>query len=117
MSLKESIRELTVGSKIDYKSVEMDYNGETVVFKQPAQKVRRDIIEKSTKEDGNIDTVSLQVWTVIYLTYDQEGNRVFSEADYDVFMNQPVGSFVDKFAEKAMSLLGNPDDQDGEDQD
>lgn len=116
MSLKDNIREITVGSKINYKTKEFDYEGNKVIFKQPTQKTRRDIIEKSTNDNGNIDSVSLQVWTVIYLTYDEEGNKVFSEADYDVFMNQPVGSFIDKFADQAMDLLGNQEDQIGEEE-
>lgn len=116
MSLKDDIRKITVGSKIEYKTKEFDYNGHKVVFKQPTQKTRRDIIEKSTNDNGNIDSVSLQVWSVIYLTYDEEGNKVFSDADFDVFMQQPSGSFVDKFAEEAMDLLGNQENQIGEEE-
>ena len=114
MSLKDTIRQSTIGAKAEYKTKEFTYNGEKVIFKQPSQKVRRDIIEKSTKSDGNVDTVALQTWCVIYLTYDEKDQKVFEQADFDLFMEQPVGSFVDKFAEIAIDLMGNPDEKDGE---
>ena len=114
MSLKDTIRQATIGVKAEYKTKEITYNGEKVVFKQPSQKVRRDIIEKSTKPDGNIDSVALQSWCVIYLTYDEKDQKVFSEGDFDTLMENPVGSFVDKFAEVAIELMGNPEEKDGE---
>lgn len=104
--LKDTIRSLTVGKAAQYKTVEIDYEGSKVVFKQPSQKVRRDIFEKSTNGD-KADLVALQVWTVIYLTYDADGNKVFDDSDFDSIMNQPSGGFVELFAEKALELLGN----------
>lgn len=107
-SLKDTIRNLTVGKKVDYKTVEMEYEGYKVVFKQPSQKIRRELFEKATKGE-KVDLVALQVWTVIALTYDTEGNKVFDDADFDTIMNQPAGGFIDLFAEKAIELLGNGD--------
>lgn len=106
MSLRDNLRKITVGSKNEYKTLEMDYEGEKVVFKQPSLRQRKDLIERSVI-NKEVDGVALQAWSVIYLTYDTEGNRVFDDADFDTFMNKPSGSFVDVFAEKAMSLLGN----------
>lgn len=105
-NLKNAIRELTVGRNIPYKTTEIEYQGQKVIFKQPSQKVRRELFEKASKGD-KVDLVALQVWTVIALTYDEEGNKVFDEADFDVIMEQPAGGFIEVFAEKAVELLGN----------
>lgn len=105
-SLKDSIRNLTVGRKAEYRTIEIDYEGQKVVFKQPSQKVRRELFEKSTNGE-KVDLVALQVWTVIALTHDSDGNKVFDDTDFDAIMNQPAGGFVDTFSEKALELLGN----------
>ena len=106
MSLKDSIRKSTVGSKSEYKTIEMDFEGNTIVFRQASLRDRKEIIGRSV-EDKEVDGVALQVWAVIYLTHDAEGNRVFDEADFDSLMEKPAGSFVDDFSEKALKLLGN----------
>ena len=111
MSLKNDLRSLTVGAKSEYRTIEIDYKGSKVVFKQPSLKQRKEIITKSIDKDGNVDGVAMQVYSVIHLTHDSEGNKVFDEADYDALMEKPAGSFVDTFAESAMSLLGKPDEE------
>jgi len=110
MSLKDDIRKLTVGSKTEYKTTEITFEGQKVMFKQPSLRQRKDLIEKSVV-NKEIDGVAMQVWAVIFLTHDSEGNRVFDEADYDSLMNKPAGSFVDTFSEHALKLLGNPDEE------
>lgn len=110
MSLKDAIRKATVGSKAEYKTTEIEFEGQKVVFRQPSLKQRKDLIEKSVV-NKEIDGVSMQVWSVIYLTYDEQGNRVFDEADYDALMNKPAGGFVDLFSEHALKLLGNSVDE------
>lgn len=110
MSLKDNIRKATVGSKSEYKTIEIDYKGETVVFRQASLKDRKNILNKSV-ENKEVDGVALQVWAIIYLTYDAEGNRVFDETDVDALMEKPAGSFVDTFAEHALKLLGNMEEE------
>lgn len=104
--MKDSIRKLTLGKKTEFRTVEFDYEGTKVVFRQPSLGDRKKLVAKATT-NGELDSVAFQVWTVIYLTYDEEGNRVFDETDFDSMMEQPAGGFVDKFAEQAVGLLGN----------
>lgn len=104
--MKDSIRKLTLGKKSEFKTVEHDHEGEKVVFKQPSLGDRSKLVRKSMV-NGELDPVQFQIWSVIYLTYDQDGNKVFDETDYDSLLAQPAGSFVDTFAEKATELLGN----------
>lgn len=113
MSLKDNLRKLTVGSKNEYKTIEIDYKGETVVFKQPSLKQRKTLINKSL-DNKEVDGVALQVWSIIYLTYDTEGNRVFDDTDFDSLMEKPAGSFVDTFGESALKLLGNMEEDEAE---
>lgn len=104
---KADIRKLTADAKVEFKTKTYDYNGTTVVFKQPSQGQREEIIELSTKEDGRLSPVDFNIWAVIELTYDEEGNKVFGKADYDSFRNKPSGGFIEEFAEQALELMGN----------
>lgn len=108
------LRDLTIGSKSEYKTIEIDYKGEKVVFKQPSLRQRKDIITKSVGADREIDGVAMQVWSVIYLTHGDDGKPVFTSEDYDSLMEKPAGSFVDTFAEHAMKLLGNMEEDEVE---
>lgn len=113
MSLRDDLRKLTVGSKSEYRTIEMDYQGQTVVFRQASLKDRKNILNKSV-ENKEVDGVALQVWAIIYLTYDTEGNRIFDESDVDALMEKPAGSFVDTFSEQALKLLGNMEEGEAE---
>ncbi len=104
--LRDALRAATIGKAVECKKKEFEYEGSTVVFHQPSNKVRQDIINRSASGD-KLNTVSFSVWVVIYLTYDVDGVRVFEDADYDSFMALPSGSFIDVFAAEAMKLLGN----------
>lgn len=107
MGIRSAIRKATIDGKVEYKTKTFAYEGEEVVFKQPSQKVRQEIISKSVNDKDRIDPVLFNVYSVIYLTYDSEGEKVFSEADVDGFLNYPAGGFIDKFAEEATKLMGN----------
>lgn len=106
MGIKNNIRALTVDAKVEYKTTEITYEGNVVVFKQPSQAVRRQIIEKALAGE-RIDPVLFNVWSVILLTYDVDGARVFNDTDEESFLNKPAGGFIDVFAEEATKLMGN----------
>jgi hypothetical protein len=108
MSL-QNIRAKTVGAKKHFKEIEFDFDGEKVFFRQPTRGQFRDIQKLSVREDG-FDFTAYQVWSVIRLTYDTKGERVFSDADFDGFMDEPTGGWLDEFSEKAMAAIaGNKD--------
>lgn len=113
MSIRDSIRGKTVGSKSEYRTIEHKFDGETVVFKQPSLRQRKQLIDKSVV-GKEVDGVTMQVWAVIMLTYDVDGNQVFDDSDFDALMNKPAGSFVDEFSDKALSLLGNAEKEEEE---
>ena len=114
MGLKNEIRKATVDAKVEFKKKTLDYKGNTVVFKQPTQKMRREIVDKAVDENGKVDPIMFNIWSVIYLTYDEEDNPVFSAADEEGLAQQPSGGFVDTFAEYATSLMGNSQEEDKE---
>lgn len=100
------IRSKLMGQPVKFKEIEHEYDGSKIIFRQPSQRVRSAIFEKSLKDNGNLDTTAFQVWTVIYLTYDESGKRVFSDADFDALADLPTGSYVEEFAAKAVVLIG-----------
>jgi len=108
MSL-QNIRAKTIGAKKQFKEIEFDFEGEKVFFRQPTRGQFRDIQKLSVKDDG-FDFTAYQVWSVIRLTYDAKGERVFSDADFESFMAEPTGGWLDEFSTKAMeALAGNTD--------
>lgn len=106
MSTRDSIRNKTLGAKKGFKNKEVEFEGETVEIRQPSVKRRKEILNSVTDENGNVDGGDLVVWAAIYCTFEPGGNEpVFSEEDYDAFMEQPTGSFVDEFGQAALELM------------
>lgn len=113
MSLKDSIRKATVGAKKNFRTTELDFEGNKVMFKQLSQRERKELIGRCKDESGDIDGIELQIWSVIYMTRDPEtGETVYTEDDYESLNEQPAGGFVEKFAEAAIALMSgdNPKD-------
>lgn len=107
MSIRDKIRSNTVGRKVQIRKVEHDFEGDKVVFQAPTLGQRSEIIARSANEEGGIDSVKLQAWSVIYLTFDESGEAIFDETDLDAFLSQPSGGFVDEFSQFTMDLMGN----------
>lgn len=107
MSIRDKIRSKTIGKKVEIREIEYEFEGDKIVFKAPTLGVRREIISRSATEDGGIDSVALQAWSVIYLTFDEEGEAIFDETDYEGFLGQTSGGFVDEFSTYTMDLMGN----------
>lgn len=107
------IREKTIGRPVQYKTRDIEYEGEKVVFRQPSQKIRKNLVKQATK-NGDFDAIDFQVRLVIALTEDDKGKKVFEDTDYDSLMDQPSGGFLELFAEECMLLLGNGQEQEEE---
>ena len=106
MSTRENIRNKTLGAKKGFKSKEVECEGVKAEVRQPSIKRRKEILNSVTDEDGNVDGGDLIVWAAIYCTFEPGGNeRVFSEEDYDAFLEQPTGGFVDEFGQAALELM------------
>lgn len=105
MSNAKSILAKTLGAKTNFKKTEFDFDGDKVYFHQPTRGELREINKKSTSADGQFDFLAFQMWSVIMLTKDAEGVRVFSDEHFDSFLSQPVGGWLDTFAEKALEIM------------
>ena len=111
LKLKDVLRKATVGSNKVFKKSVMDFDGNSVEFRSVTVRDRDNIRNKATDKDGNIQMAAFQIWAIIFMTYVPESDeRVFEEADFESLMSQPAGSFVDKFAEEALKLLGTGDE-------
>lgn len=120
MSLKD-IRKHTIGTKTKLKEVIKTFKTEDgiefeVLFRQPTRRDKKELIKKCSDENGMVEVIDLSTWAVIMLARDPEtGERVFTDEDYDSFMEQAsVDSFVEEFALEALRLVngvnGEPND-------
>ena len=113
-SIRDQIRAQTLGAKVSFKTTIFNYNGIDVEFRQPSLRDRKVLIEKSKNAAGEFDMIEFLVWAVISNTYVPETkDKVFEPSDYEVMMNQPAGSFVDKFGEQIAELLNVETDPKG----
>ena len=105
MSIREALRQKTVGAKKEYKSKILDFDGIDVEFRQPSLKVRKKIGDRAKKNDGTFDVIDAMIWNVIYSTYVPGTNElVFEEGDYENMAEQSEGSFVTRFATEILEL-------------
>ena len=107
MSLK-NIRAKTVGAKKNFNRIELDFDGDKVYFRQPSRKEVREI-QKFASKDGDFDFTTFQLYSVIKLTEDADGTRVFSDEDFDSMINEPTGGWLDSFQEKALEVMSPTD--------
>ncbi|AHX01190.1 hypothetical protein M316_0125 [Nitrincola phage 1M3-16] len=109
-SIRDKIRSATVGKQAKFRSKIFNYEGVDVEFRQPSIKAKKILIERSKGKDGEFDMVNFLVWAVIANTYVPETNElVFDDTDYDVLVEQPTGSFVDKFGAEIAELMNEED--------
>lgn len=120
MSLKDQIRKQTVGKKVNLRNKVVTFNeGKDdeykVKFTQPTRKVKKELYNRCVDENGMVDLTELQTWSVIYLSFDPETDeQLFGEGDYELFSSMPSDSWIDEYAEHALSLVsglnGEPND-------
>lgn len=120
MSIKDKIREKTVGKSKDFKSerVEVD-KGLEVEVREPSVAQRTKILQKSkvqsaqaNKDFDSIDTGKMQAYAIIECTYTPDGEKVFDESDLDSMLNSPsTAGWLDKVGEVALKLLNVQEDE------
>jgi hypothetical protein len=102
---RDDLRAATVGAKVVLKKETVEWNGLKYEIRQASLAERKLLRQKVFSEDGSIDIFETLVWLVIRQTYvPGTDDRVFEETDYDIFMNNPAGTFVDEFGEIAAKI-------------
>lgn len=103
---RDNLRSKTVGQKKGFETKNVEFDGEQFEIRQPSVKRRKEILNSVTDENGNVDGGDLVVWAAIYCTFvPGENEPVFDETDYEGFLEQPTGSFVDEFGQAALELM------------
>lgn len=98
MELRDKLRSLTVGAAKDFKGELVEYMGEQFEIREPSERQRSMIQQKSAEikmEKGEqkveTDTAELIVWSLICCTYVPGTNEtVFYESDYSALLNMPA---------------------------
>lgn len=105
MSVKD-IRSATIGSQNKFRSEKAKHGDIEVEVRQLSYADRTALLEKCT-EGEKLNTLKLQVYSVIYTVHDPEtGERVFDESDYETMVEQPSGGYIDTFSKVAFKVLG-----------
>ncbi len=114
MSLKNKLRNATIGKPPKFRSEIITIEGEEFEIRQPSMETKAELMRKSKLRFGTseqdqmerIDILALQVWSVIYCTYVPDTDeKVFSAADFDALKAMPTGSFVDKISGLTTQLM------------
>lgn len=112
LSLRERLRAKTIEAAKNFRSEEVEYEGEKFIVRQPSVAQRSDILKKAKAQTEKqeevverMDLAELQVWATIHCVYTPEGERVFDDSDADALRNEPAGGFVDTFSEVALQLM------------
>ena len=116
MSIRDNLRSKATNGKFRTKIVEVE--GERVLVKQPSVRGRRDLMNKATKENGQVDLAEFLIWGLINNCYVPEdakgadgkkdpdaGKRIWEDTDYDSLMEQPAGGTLDELGSVAAELL------------
>ena len=120
MSIKDKIREKTVGSKKDFKEKKVEIGeGLSVIVKEPSVAQRTKILQKSKVQSAQakgdfdrIDTGKMQAYAIIECTYTPDGEQVFTEADLTSILNSPTTTeWLDQVGEIALNLLNVQEDE------
>ena len=114
-SLKEKIRNATIGQKTQFSSETVEYNGVKVEIRQPTIEERALLNQRCITEYDNgpdrdptvkFDHFEFFMWSIIQNTYvPGTDERVFEDTDYAVLKKLPTGSFMDVFQEPAARLM------------
>lgn len=116
MGIRDNLRSKAASGKFRTKIVEVD--GERVLVKQPSVRGRRDLMNKATKENGQVDLAEFLIWGLINNCYVPEdavddkgkkaadaGMQIWEAADYDSLMEAPAGGLLDELGSVAAELL------------
>lgn len=125
--LRKQLRAITVGSKNIFKKEIEKFGGNEFEIRQPTVALKSKIMQKcrvsvdEDTDDKEVKTIStesfnlgaMQVWSVIYCTYEPgTDNLVFEETDEPALSQKPAGSFVDQFSATAMKLMNVQPEED-----
>ncbi len=117
-----SFRENFLAQSGKYKRIKREIDGMgNVEIKEPSAEERAQIYKAATvvKQKGKetfleTDAAKLNVWGIIYCTFDPEtGKQVFSAADVDTLVGMP-SSILDKLAKPVMEFIGESDEDEEE---
>lgn len=115
MSSVSEIRAATLSITPKFVTRKYVVNGAEIVLRQPTIKTRGEIYRRSTGQDGKVDSDLKAIWTLIYCAVDSDGNRVYSDADFDAMMECPTESWVDTCGLEALyaalGMTGNQWDE------
>lgn len=105
----DDFRKQFLNSKANLSAKEVTWNGLKVTIVEPTAGKRAKIRKAAAKihgQDVEVDQGELEVWSVIYCTHDEKGEkRIFDEADHDMLLELP-GSQLDVLARPAMEYMG-----------
>lgn len=105
-STRDKLRGATLGRKGQFKTEQVEVNGETFMVKQPSVAERKELFDAVRDDNGNYDLHEALIWSVIKLVYTPDGDeRVFDEADYEAMMSEPTGGWVDQLAEHVGDVM------------
>jgi len=105
MSTRDDLLKVALSSS-EFKTKKVKVKGAEFEVRETSRKVRKDLLEKCTDENGKVNTSDFLVWSIIYCTFDPgTGARVFDDEHYDSIMESPTSGVLAKLEEAAAELM------------
>lgn len=107
------LRSKLLGAKSNFKTEEVEYEGDKYLVREMSLKQRRQLIKKCQDADKNLDGTLFQVHSIILCVTDTKGAPVFESSDADAMLELPATSgFIGVFSDAIAKLVGNDEEGD-----
>ena len=108
-SIRDTLRSKVLGTKGGFKETTVEYDGETFYLRSMTLGERQELLSRAQNDNGEgVNMTAFLLLSIITVVRDENGDKVFDYADYDVFMNMPANHpFIETFSKAVTDLMGN----------
>lgn len=93
--------------KSNFKTEEVEYEGDKFLVKEMSLKTRRKLIKKCMDKEGHLDGTLFQIYSIIYCVTDTKNKPVFEDTDAEALEEMPANSsFISVFSDAIAKLVG-----------
>lgn len=105
------LRSKLLGSKANFKTEEVEYEGDKYFVREMSLKERRKLVKRCSDSEGKLDGTLFQIHSIILAVKDEKGKPVFEESDAEALEEMPASSgFVGVFSDAIAKLVGGDEE-------
>lgn len=105
------LRSKLLGAKANFKTEEVEYEGDKYTIREMSLKERRNLIKKCQDSEGKLDGTLFQIYSIITCVKDERGKSVFESSDAEALEELPANSGMISTFSEAIAKLVNGDEE------